>query len=66
MFPRPKEEKGVLVPKNRKCKGPEGMSGSKDGKRSVFLVSRGRMCRKVRYACHSWDDRSTFAFAKMP
>ena len=34
-FPRLKEEKGDLAPENRKCKGPEAMSSSKDGKRSV-------------------------------
>lgn len=45
----------------RKCKGPEAILNSKNGKRSVWPVSRGQMCRKARGV-----NMSTFAFAWCP
>ena len=55
-----KEETRVWVTKNRKCKSPEAISSSKNGKR-VRMGSQ-----QARRSGQSRSDMSTFAFAKAP
>ena len=62
-LPRPKEEKGVLVTKHGKCKGPGAKF--KEWKEVSVAGRQGPDVKEGQMSYHSWGDTRTFVFAKV-